>query len=199
METFLHIHDLEGRDVESPANPGDRSSDATTTMPQGGRERILLSMMALDGSMYHATIVLPTSYMVCSTHCRMGFIPWLNVPSQEAMAMAIDSFHTQIKSDRTPVQDLVLKLGMKLLSGEITWSSLRPEQWADVVRDGDEIRLGGGGAEISSLYGPSPLITLNRSVYNVHGAVNSSQIITTVLPKTCEVSYIQIREVKCLG
>jgi len=56
--------------------------------------------------------------------------------------MAIDSFHTHITSAGTPVQDLVLKLGMKSLSGEITWSLLRPEQWTDIVRDGDEIRLG---------------------------------------------------------
>ena len=66
------IHDLEGRDVEAPANAGDRNSDATTAMPQGGRGRILLSMAGSDGSMYHATIALPTSYLVCSNYCRAG-------------------------------------------------------------------------------------------------------------------------------
>ena len=66
------IHDIEGRDIEAPANAGDRNSDATTTTPKGERGRILLSMVGIDGSTYHATIVLPTSYLVCSNYCRVG-------------------------------------------------------------------------------------------------------------------------------
>jgi len=65
------IHDLEGRDVEAPANAGDPNSDATTSTRQGRRGRILLSMVGSDGSMYHVTIVLPESYLVCSNYCRV--------------------------------------------------------------------------------------------------------------------------------
>jgi len=62
------------------------------------------------------------------------------------MAMAVDSFHTQITSSGTAIKDLVLKLGMKALSGAIIWVPLRSERWTDIVRDGDEIRLHLGSA-----------------------------------------------------
>ena len=105
--------------------------------------------------------------------------------------MAIDSFHTHITSAGTPGQDLVLKLGMKSLSGEITWSLLRPEQWTDIVRDGDEIRLGDGSVpDISDLHGPSPIITLMGPKIDPHTKTKNSKFVTTLLPKTCEVSWL---------
>ena len=71
MVKSLPIHDLEGRDVRAPGDTGEPDSDKTTTMPQGGRGRILLSMMGFDGTVYHAAIVLPASYLVCS-YSKMG-------------------------------------------------------------------------------------------------------------------------------
>ena len=70
MVKSLPIHDLEGRDVRAPGDTGEPDSDKTTTicMPQG---RILLSMMGFDGTVYHAAIVLPASYLVCS-YSKMG-------------------------------------------------------------------------------------------------------------------------------
>jgi len=103
--------------------------------------------------------------------------------------MAIDSFHTHITSAGTPVQDLVLKLGTKALSGEVTWSLLRPEQWTDIVRDGDEIRLGGDGVDFSDFHGPNPIITLKRiSYYDLRSGWTQYKYVTTLLPKTYEVN-----------
>ena len=107
------------------------------------------------------------------------------------MAMAIDSFHTQITSAGTPVQDIVLKLGMKSLSGEITWALLRPEQWTDIVCNGDEIRVGGRGAEVVDPDGPVPLIIFGLARYYNDYEPAVSKYITVVLPKTHEVNYIQ--------
>lgn len=75
--------------------------------------------------------------------------------------MAVDSFHIQISSAGTAVQDLVLKLGMKSSSGPVAWASLRPEQWIDIIRDGDEIQLGlGDGAKVvAGSNDLAPLIT----------------------------------------
>jgi len=112
--------------------------------------------------------------------------------SQEAMAMAIDSFHTQIKSAGIPVQDFVLKLGMKSLSGEITWAPLRPEQWADIVSNGDEIRVGGSGVEAD---GPGPVIVFGLiEGYSGSHFPTTSKHITVVLPKTREVNHTQKTE-----
>lgn len=106
------------------------------------------------------------------------------VESQEAKAMAINSFHAQIMSAGIPVQDLVLKLGMKSLSGEVTWAQLRPEQWIQIVCNRDEIRVGGGGAE-------GPLITFGRRcVIGVPPVAFGDNYVTILLPKTCEVSYV---------
>ena len=114
----------------------------------------------------------------------------LNVPPQEAMAMAVNSFHTPIASDDTPVQDLVLKLGIKSLSGQITWSLLRPEQWTDIVCDGDGIWLVGSGMDISDFHGPSPIITLKRFLaYDRDSRSKVYKYVTMLLPSTCEVSY----------
>jgi hypothetical protein len=102
------------------------------------------------------------------------------------MAMAVDAFHTQIASAETPVQDLVLMLGMKSLSGEITWALLLSERWRDIVRDGDEIRLGTRpDAEVAGVGERGPLVTFRYY---------DSRYMTIFLPKTCEVSYVQSGE-----
>jgi len=75
--------------------------------------------------------------------------------------MAIDLFHTQIASTPT-LQDLVLKLGMRTLCGEITWVPLPPEEWTDLVCNGDDIRLGSSGAEGADLYDPPLVINFKR-------------------------------------
>jgi len=129
MADSQSFHDLEGRDVPDPVNTGQ-----SNTRP-GERGRVLLTMVESDGTMIGAAIPLPASHM-------------------EAMAMAVDSFHAQITSSGTAIKDLVLKLGMKALSGAIIWVPLRSERWTDIVRDGDEIRLHlgsarGGGSETS--------------------------------------------------
>jgi hypothetical protein len=66
MVRSLPIHDLEGRDAQATADTGE-SAD-TTTIPQGRRGRILLSMMGSDGIVHSAAIVLPASYLVCFTY-----------------------------------------------------------------------------------------------------------------------------------
>jgi hypothetical protein len=113
--------------------------------------------------------------------------------------MAIDFFHSQITSAGIPVQDLVLKLGMKLLSGEITWAPFRPEQWTDIVCNRDEIRLGGGGAEVVDLYVPGQLITLGLSHDYHFEQPRMSKYMTIVLPRTLEAIKIQKREKEYLN
>jgi len=76
------------------------------------------------------------------------------------------------------VADLVLKLRMKLSTHETTWALLCPQEWTDVVRDGDEIQL--GRREVS----PGPLITFKY--------YNKSKYVLMLLPNTCEVSYVQM-------
>lgn len=99
--------------------------------------------------------------------------------------MAIDSFHAQITSAGTPVEEVVLKLGMKSFSGEISWAAVRPEQWTDVVHKGDEIRVGGDGTELNGI---GPLITFQRRMG--HGV---SEYVTMLLPKTSQVSYAMFK------
>ena len=93
--------------------------------------------------------------------------------------MAVDAFHTQIERTGASVEELVLKLGMRSLSGEISWALLRSERWSNIVRDGDEIRLE-GSTEASGLHGRR--ITIKRPA--------GEGYITMFLPKTYEVSYI---------
>ncbi|KIM36947.1 hypothetical protein M413DRAFT_31336 [Hebeloma cylindrosporum] len=166
------LHDLEGRDVQ----PGDVNSDAATVIDvhRGGRPRIILSLVGSDGTMHHAAILLPKSYL-------------------EAKAMAIDSFPTQIASDGIPVQDHVFKLGMKSLSGKITWSQLRPEQWADIVRDGDEIRLEDNNAVLAGLSDPSHLIMFKRALSYTHVDKPKYKYVTMFLPTTRERLLASIR------
>jgi hypothetical protein len=110
---------------------------------------------------------------------------------QEAKAMAVDAFHAEITDAGMDVSDLVLKLGMKSLAYETTWALLRPEQWTDIVRDGDEIRLGRrGGAEVIDLYGPGPLVTFKHLIGYNTGKIY--KYVTMLLPKTCEVSHVEI-------
>ena len=57
MADSLPLHDLEGRDVQTPA--------FDSNSPGGKRRRILLSMVGSDGITHGATIIpLPASYMV---------------------------------------------------------------------------------------------------------------------------------------
>ena len=67
MVKSLSAQDLGGRDVEAPTDGSD-----TTTNPQGGRGRILLSMVDSDGTVHHAAIVLPESYLVCHLTANRG-------------------------------------------------------------------------------------------------------------------------------
>ena len=97
--------------------------------------------------------------------------------------MALDAFHTQIMASGTKVTDLVLKLGMKSLAGVITWGLLRPEQWTDIVRDGDEIRVGGSGIESVGLDATGPLVIFYRDGWDSR---------MMLLPRTCEVSDLKM-------
>jgi len=100
--------------------------------------------------------------------------------------MAVNAFQTQIASTRTTVEDLILRLGLKTSSGEITWVPLCSEQWSDLIRDGDEIwlQIRSGGAEVVGLCDPGPLITME------YKRNNSGGYTTMFLPKTYMVSYI---------
>jgi hypothetical protein len=105
------------------------------------------------------------------------------------MAMAVDAFHVQIAAQGTEVTDLVLKLGMKSSSGPMAWAPLRPEQWTDIIRDGDEIQLGSGSAEDMGLNIPGPLISFRcRKIDTTPKKYN---YITILLPKTCEVRGVR--------
>jgi len=96
--------------------------------------------------------------------------------------MAIDSFHHQITSTGIPIQDLVLKLGIKSLSGQIAWAPLRPDQWANIICNGDEIRLGGSGAEFETD------IAVTFVMFSTDGSRYGSR--TIILPRTLQVIYI---------
>lgn len=103
--------------------------------------------------------------------------------------MAVDAFHVQLAAQGTEVTDLVLKLGMKSSSGPISWAPLRPEQWADIIRDGDEIQLGSGSAEDMGLHVPGPLISFRcRKIDVIQKKYN---YITVLLPRTCEVRGVR--------
>ena len=104
------------------------------------------------------------------------------------MAMAVDVFHAQITDTRMEVTDLVLKLRMMLLTHETTWALLRPEEWTDVVRDGDEIRMGRRDV------GPGPFVIFKYPTQSdiIHRNEHNVKCVTMLLPKTCEVSYAQI-------
>ena len=140
MLKSLPIHDLEGRDDQASSYSKECNSDTTAAIPHGGRGRILLSLMNSDGTEYHAAIVLPTSYSVCPTYFKKGRATHFIVEWKEAKAMAVNVFHAQITDTRMEVTDLVLKLRMKLSTHKTTWALLRPEEWTDVVPDGDENR-----------------------------------------------------------
>jgi hypothetical protein len=106
----------------------------------------------------------------------------LNLLEQEALAMALKAFSAQIPSASTP--DLVLKLAMESSSGTIAWALVDSEQWTDVVRDGDEIRLGcsGAGSEVAGRRDPGPLVTFRAS------DTQTGRILKMFLPETYEVS-----------
>ncbi|KIM36946.1 hypothetical protein M413DRAFT_282662 [Hebeloma cylindrosporum] len=149
----MAIHELEGRDAPR-SEPAD--SD-TTNVPPGGRGKILLSMLGTDGIMRHFVVVLPATYL-------------------EAKAMAFDCFHVQIASAGSTADDIVLKLGVKSSSGVIVWASIRPEQWADVVSNGDEIRVGGGNLD------PGLMVTFGRMGYNYREKPEVFEYTTFLLP-----------------
>ena len=119
-----------------------------------------------------------TWYVPLASKKGRRFISPLNVPCQEAKATAIDVFHAQITDTRMDVTDLVLKLRMKMSTHQTTWALLCPQEWTDVVRDGDEIQL--GRREVS----PGPLITFKY--------YNKGKYVLMLLPNTCEVSYVQM-------
>ena len=70
------------------------------------------------------------------------------------MARAVDAFYAQFLSAGIAVQDLVLKLGMKSLFGEIALRSFHLEECSTIVRDCDEIHVG----RVSMKVDPSTLI-----------------------------------------
>jgi len=101
------------------------------------------------------------------------------------MAMAVKTFPTQIASRGMEVVDLELKVGMKLPPGEIVWATLHPEQWSEVVRSGDTVRLGGCGAEPEEISSPLPLVRFKYENWTQQWGY-----LTTVLPRTYEVSSV---------
>ena len=104
--------------------------------------------------------------------------------------MAKDVFWAQIAMDgrfSSSFEHLVLKLGVKLSTHETAWALLRPEEWTDVVRDGDEIRLGGFDVD------PGPLIIFKHIMdCDAHKRDYICKYVTMLLPDKCVVSYVQI-------
>ena len=103
------------------------------------------------------------------------------------MATAIDSFHAQLLFLGMAGQNLDLKLGLKSLSGPVAWAQLRPEQWTDIVRDGDEIRLGLGGSARVIEGSPDPRMFTFKYLDG-----NNYKYATMYLPETITltVSYV---------
>jgi len=95
--------------------------------------------------------------------------------------MAVDIFHTQITSAGMEVKDLVLKLRVNTPSVPAAWARLRSEQWTNIVRGGDEIRVGGSGEEAGE-FKIRPIVTLKLN------APSENQYATILLPTTYEVS-----------
>jgi len=98
--------------------------------------------------------------------------------------MAVDTFHTEIAAAGTKVKELVLKLAMRSPSGEIVWAMLRPDQWSDMVQDGDSIRVE-GNAEASELRYSSPTVTFNWF---------HSGNVTALLPQSYEASHLRNKQ-----
>ncbi|KIM36948.1 hypothetical protein M413DRAFT_31337 [Hebeloma cylindrosporum] len=169
MDKTLPTNDLEGKDVQIPSNAASRDLN-TAVVQQRGRGRVLLSMLCNEVTS-HAAIALPESY-------------------PEAMAMAIDAFHVQIVAEEMAITELILKLGMKTSSGSVAWAPLRPDQWTDVVRDGDEIRLGSSRIVCSH---PAPLIAFKCWRLDI----KSYSCITLLLPTTSEELEVIIRHEWC--
>jgi len=86
------------------------------------------------------------------------------------------------------VTDLILKLGMKSLAGVITWALLHPEQWTNIVHNGDEIRVGGSGIETVGLDATDPLVIFYCE--RVWSSACDARMI--FLPRTCEVSDLRV-------
>lgn len=100
------------------------------------------------------------------------------------MARAVDAFSAQIMA----VQDLVLKLGVKTLSGGVAWTPLTPERWSGVVRDGDEFRVGYIGGEPQGIYSDAPSPVVIFTYNNPHPGIGI-QCAYIHLPKTYRVSH----------
>ena len=98
------------------------------------------------------------------------------------MARAVDAFSTQIME----TQDLILKLGIKTLSGNVAWAPLHPERWTEIVRDGDEIRVGYIGAEAEGIHfdAPSPV-----AIFTYENPLTGTHRANILLPKTYRVSH----------
>jgi len=101
---------------------------------------------------------------------------------QEVVARAVNAFRLQLLSAGLMYHDLVLKLGMTSLSGEIAWTSFNPGQWTNLVRDGDEIRIGRRGID-EPVCVPTPVMTF---AYKYHD--EEYRRATVLLPKTYKVS-----------
>ena len=73
-----------------------------------------------------------------------------------------------------------------MLSREVTWTPLHPEQWTRIVHDGDEIRVGyiGGEAQGVHLDAPSPVTMFICRKY-----VAKTKCASVLLPKTYRVSH----------
>ena len=85
--------------------------------------------------------------------------------------------------------NLVLKLGMKSVSGEIVWATLLASTWNDAVQNGDEIRVQVDDPkdEQSDSYDPTTNVTFkftDKPSWNY--GVNPKYAIS-LLPKTYEV------------
>ena len=104
-------------------------------------------------------------------------------PRQEVIARAFNAFRAQLLSAGIMYHDLVLKLGMTSLSGEIAWTSFNPEQWTKIIRDGDEIRVGRRGIKEAVICVPTPIVVF---VYKYH--YEEYRPATVLLPKTYKVS-----------
>ena len=55
------LHDLEGRDIQSPANAEEGTSETRQGTAHG---RILVSIVGTNGIIYSTAVLLPASYLV---------------------------------------------------------------------------------------------------------------------------------------
>ena len=109
--------------------------------------------------------------------------------------MAVEAFPALVQGSKgAALTNLVLKLGMKALSGETVWATLLPNRWNDSVQNGDEIRVQGDDPkdEQSDSYDPTTNVTFKFTDKDSYRAKHSKYAIS-LLPKTYEVRvFLQI-------